>query len=85
MTRLLFWGLIILCALVAVRLTVRRARRSPGHSARHASGARAHAAPQSAEPMVLCAHCGVYLPRSDALQRDGQTWCCGEHADAHQQ
>jgi len=30
--------------------------------------------------MVRCAHCGIHLPRSEALLQGGQTWCSAEHA-----
>jgi len=77
MTRLLFWGLLILCALVAVRLAVQRnqRRRRPPPAKTQRRGRFAQS-----EPMVACAHCGVYLPQSDALALHGQTWCCREHA-----
>jgi uncharacterized protein len=29
--------------------------------------------------MVECAHCGLFLPKSDALQKDGEYYCCPEH------
>lgn len=32
------------------------------------------------EPMVRCAHCGIHLPRSEALMKNGQTWCSDAHA-----
>lgn len=32
------------------------------------------------EAMVRCAHCGIHLPRSEALLQGGQTWCSQEHA-----
>lgn len=32
-----------------------------------------------AERMVRCAHCGVYIPSSEALQYRGETYCCEEH------
>lgn len=34
----------------------------------------------AAEPMVRCAHCGIHLPRSEALMKNGQTWCSDAHA-----
>ena len=38
------------------------------------------AAPES---MVRCAHCGVHLPRSDALPApDGAVYCCAPHRAA---
>ena len=32
------------------------------------------------ERMVRCAHCGIHLPRSEALLQGGRTWCSQEHA-----
>lgn len=34
------------------------------------------------EPMVRCAHCGIYLPGSEALERAGQVYCSAEHREA---
>ena len=33
----------------------------------------------SPQPMVECAHCGVHLPRDDALAGPGGHYCCEEH------
>lgn len=33
--------------------------------------------PKSAEDMVRCAHCGVHLPRSEAIGSE-TTWFCSE-------
>jgi len=30
--------------------------------------------------MVRCAHCGIHLPRSEAVLQNGLTWCSTEHA-----
>jgi uncharacterized protein len=32
--------------------------------------------------MLRCAHCGVYIPQSEAYQRMGSTYCSREHAEA---
>ncbi len=32
------------------------------------------------EQMVRCAHCGIHLPRSEAVLSGGHTWCSREHA-----
>ena len=34
------------------------------------------AAPQD---MVACAHCGVHLPRDEAITLDTRHYCCAEH------
>jgi uncharacterized protein len=36
--------------------------------------------PAAAEDMVRCAQCGVHLPRSESLLRDGRLFCSEEHA-----
>ena len=38
-------------------------------------------APAAREPesMVVCAHCGVHLPRSEALTNGPRHYCCAEH------
>jgi uncharacterized protein len=35
-----------------------------------------------AETMVECAHCGVHLPRADALDARGLHYCSAAHRDA---
>jgi len=80
MAKLLFWVLIVLGALIAMRLAVRSQQASHTRTAAKKTKKRTHSA-KAAEPMVACAHCGVYLPRSDALMLRDQTWRCREHAD----
>jgi uncharacterized protein len=36
----------------------------------------------SSEAMVACAHCGVHLPRSEALDARGLHYCSVAHRDA---
>ncbi len=38
------------------------------------------AKPAAPEDMVRCVHCGVHLPRSEGLLRDGRLFCSEEHA-----
>ncbi len=38
--------------------------------------------PAQPQAMVVCAHCGVHLPRGDALLGSGQTFCSVAHRDA---
>lgn len=35
-----------------------------------------------AEQMVVCAHCGVHLPQSEALASGGQMYCSDAHLNA---
>ncbi|WP_251865486.1 PP0621 family protein [Achromobacter sp. Marseille-Q4962] len=80
MGKLLFWILLILAALtvarIAGRMAANRQAAPRGPSARPAPGRPAAAT----ETMVRCAHCGIHLPRSEALLQGGQTWCSAEHA-----
>lgn len=41
--------------------------------------------PAAPESMVRCAHCGLHLPRSEALTLpDGRAYCCAAHRDKAQ-
>ena len=35
------------------------------------------------EDMVRCAHCGVHIPRSEAILAGGNFFCSTEHRDAY--
>lgn len=67
--------LLVLLALVAVVLILRRLYRRP-------PAARPLAAPGQ---MVRCAHCGLYLPRDEALHAGDLDFCSADHRDRHQQ
>jgi uncharacterized protein len=95
-SKLIFWVVVVLVVLTAARISARMAaarelqrdRRDKARAAQNAAEtarrqAQRRAADQSmrvAEQMVRCAHCGIHLPRSEALLSNGQTWCCAEHA-----
>jgi uncharacterized protein len=68
--------LIILAVLVV--WLVRRALRAPnppdGGGGRQGDGRRLQG------DLVACAHCGVYLPQSEARAKGGATYCSEEHA-----
>lgn len=40
--------------------------------------------PKPAEDMVRCVHCGVNLPRSEAVLSRGEFFCGDEHRQLHQ-
>lgn len=80
MSKLLFWIVIILAALVVARIAARNAGNR---------GARPPAAPpkpkrqtkeQAAQVMVRCAHCGIHLPTSEAVRRGGWNYCGLAHS-----
>jgi len=75
--KLIFWVIIFLAGYIVIRvLSVGRARRQDPRFA----PPRRPSARTKAEPMVRCAHCGVHLPRSDALLTNHHAWCSLEHA-----
>lgn len=37
----------------------------------------------SPEDMVRCAHCGVHLPRSEAILSHDEFFCCEAHCSKH--
>jgi uncharacterized protein len=43
----------------------------------------------STESMLRCAHCGVFVPASEAVQGteqdSGQSYCCEQHRSLHKQ
>lgn len=67
---------LILVALIALVVwwVLGRARRSGDAAPRRPRGAGG-----GAEEMVACAHCGVHLPRADAVLDGERPYCCDEH------
>lgn len=35
--------------------------------------------PGTAENIVVCAHCHLHVPESEAIQAEGRHYCCEEH------
>lgn len=79
MGKLLFWVVVIVAVLLIARVLARQAARRNAPSAPAAPPARA--VPTS-PMMTRCAHCGIHLPRAEAVMINGQTWCSEEHAKA---
>jgi uncharacterized protein len=79
MGKLAFWVVLIALAWLAYRLFVISQRRSEAAARRAADAA---GAPQRDEMMVRCAHCGVFLPSSDALIEGDRAWCDRAHREA---
>ena len=64
--------LVVLVVIVVIAVwLVRRALRAPA--------ARAHRPLRDGE-LVACAHCGLHLPRAEALEVRGGLYCSEEHA-----
>ena len=78
MSKLLFWIVVILVGLLAMRLAARHAAKK---SARTARPQRSRTkGPKPVETMVQCAHCGVHLPAKEAVHTLGHYWCSTDHA-----
>jgi uncharacterized protein len=76
--KLLFWVVLIIAVLFVARIAARMAAaRQAGEQPKTRRSAPAPTAPES---MVRCAHCGIHLPRSEAVLQNGLTWCSTEHA-----
>ena len=76
MGKLLLWAIIILAILFISRvLSHQKAQTRRANERRQAEEAKA-----ASETMVRCAHCRIDLPRSEAFQSQGKTWCSPEHA-----
>lgn len=43
---------------------------------------RRHEAEPKGGAMVRCAQCGLHVPQVQALEKDGNYYCCTEHRDA---
>lgn len=74
MAKLLLWVVVIIAALFITRLITHKKAASVRPLTPKAP------APKGAEQMVRCAHCGIYLPRSEALMSNEHTWCSLDHA-----
>ncbi len=46
-------------------------------------GTGSHAQPPNNADMVRCAQCGLHVPKSEALSRDGLHYCSQQHLDQH--
>ena len=75
--------LVVLLALVLLVWLVRGRSRRRSDTLRSGSAAASKPGPApQAEAMLACAHCGVHLPASLALQAQGHAYCSAAHRDA---
>lgn len=47
--------------------------------ARHSSQKKDKSFAEVSEDMVRCAHCNIYLPKSESISQRGEYFCCKEH------
>ncbi|UCV00037.1 PP0621 family protein [Acidovorax radicis] len=66
---------LVLLVVLAVAIGVWRSRRAPGAATQNTPP------PPLALPqdMPACAHCGIHIPKAEALMLGNQAYCCAEH------
>ena len=75
--------LLLLGLFLAVVWLARGGRRTlPRDDARTRAPGDPHAPASTAEEMVACAHCGVHLPKGEAVGDSAGWFCSPEHRDA---
>jgi len=90
MGKLLSWVVLIALAWLVIHLIAisqRRRERSRGEgdaadATKRAGPGRTAGRTIEGEPIVPCAHCGVFVPASDAVRDDGLAYCGVAHRDA---
>lgn len=85
MTRILFWVALAFLVIAAVRAKLRANARRQQKAQHQERAARGPAAPPAvtAEPMLCCAHCGMYYPASENVPAAGRDYCSAAHTPAH--
>lgn len=80
MGKLIFWAIAIVVVLLVARILARQHAKSAAAPQADSLPRKSATPVDQPESMVRCAHCGIHMPRSDALLVNGQTWCSSEHA-----
>lgn len=80
MGKVLLWVVVILGALLLTRILAHHHEKSQRKPSLKKNKGQAARQVRDPEPMVRCAHCSIYVPRSEAVLSGGKTWCCIEHA-----
>lgn len=79
MGKTLFWIAVFFGVLLLSRFLSHQAAKKRFRREQEPPPAASNPLPHS-EAMVRCAHCEVFLPRSEALLTQGDTWCSEAHA-----
>ena len=79
MGKTLFWIAVFFGVLIASRFLSHHAAKKRFRDEKAQQAPRNNTLP-SAEQMVRCTHCNVFLPRSEALLSNNETWCSEAHA-----
>ncbi|MGB3289662.1 MAG: PP0621 family protein [Burkholderiaceae bacterium] len=80
MGKILFWVVVIFGGLLAARLLAHHNAKDRAESDRARPAKRRVKEPKPVESMVRCEHCGIHLPRSEAVMSEGHIWCSQDHA-----
>ena len=85
MTRILFWVALAFLIIGAVRAKLRANLRRQQQEELQARSRQRSATPPAvaAEPMLCCAHCGVYYPASENVPAGERDYCSAAHTPAH--
>lgn len=66
---------LVLLVVLVVAIGMWRSRRTPDT----VTPKQPPAAPALAQDMPACAHCGMHIPKEEALMVGQQAYCCAEH------
>lgn len=83
MGKILFWAVVIIGVLFLTRVLASQAAKRQTTRAPKPKKSKSTETLGKPEDMVRCANCGVYLPKSDAIQQHEQYWCSAEHVKTH--
>ena len=70
---------LVLLMVLAVAVGLWKSRRPANSGAAKA----APPAPTLPQDMVACDHCGLHVPRAEALVQGHRAYCCAEHQHQH--
>ena len=73
---------LLVLIVVTVAIGIWRSRRRKEVPPPSRAGASRSASPAAPQDMVECAHCGLHLPRSEAVEAAGRSYCSTEHLAA---
>ncbi|TCT11038.1 PP0621 family protein [Paralcaligenes ureilyticus] len=81
MGKVIFWVVVIIGGLFLARILAQQNAKERADERQPKQAAKRNRPPiQHPESMVRCEHCGIHLPRSEAVLIGGKTWCSQEHA-----
>ena len=78
--KFVFWLVLIVIVVMALRAKFARARSQAEQAMRRQAAAqgRPHESGE-AQTMVSCAQCGLYIPAPEAVSAGGVDFCCEQH------